>query len=203
MKKSSLQKAIFFGLAVFISPIINASCDFMDEAPEPDWITTPKKSTEFFFGMSTSLVEDENVSLAIQTSKQKAIEDLASSIKVNIKSQLTIAEALNSSGQSTQDIESLSSLTVDNTLEEVKVDGIWLDQDNCQLWTLVKVSKNSVTKQKELTLSLKLLASFHDSLTQRHNPTSSYAERINAFRPATTCVEKINFALLPSTTKPV
>jgi hypothetical protein len=173
----------------------------MDAVPEPSWTTTPKKSAEYFFGMNSSFVEDENFSLAVKTSKQKAIKDLSSFLKVNIKSQLTSSETLSLSGQSVQDIESLFSLSVETMLEKVEVDDIWLDQEKCQLWTSVKIEKNTVKRQKDLTLSLKLLALFQDAITQSSDPNLDYLIRIDKVKLAKDLFSKIKFELLTTTSK--
>ena len=170
----------------------------MEASDQPSWITTPKNSAEYYFGMSAELVRNQDISLAIQTSKRQAIEDLASSVRVKVKSQLTVSEALNSSGQSRQDIESLSTLTVDNTLEEVEVDDIWLDQENCQLWTLVKVSKQSVKTQKERSFSLTLLSKLQKLLDQSDDPNTQFLVRLEKVKLARKLFERISFKLLTS-----
>lgn len=182
---------------LFFSAQAMADCNYLDPSPQPAWVTQPQSLDGFFTGIGSVHIENDDFAGSIATAKQRAITDLAASIKVRVQNELTITEAMNNTGQSTRDMESLSTLTVDNTLEFVEVDEIWLDRDECILWTRVKVTQASVAKQKEAAYAQQLYADFESALDSTGNPNLAFSERQNALNRASDLLEQIDFDALP------
>lgn len=189
-------RVLAIALLVFSSQAM-ADCNYLDPSPQPDWITQPQAPDGFFTGIGSVRIKDGDFAGSIGVAKQQAITDLAASIKVRVRNELTITEAMNNTGQSTRDMESLSTLTVDNTLEFVEVDEIWLDRDECILWTRVKVTEASVAKQKEATYARQLYTEFENALDNTGNPNLTFSGRQDALNKASDLIEQIDFDALP------
>ncbi|MDI9245953.1 hypothetical protein [Marinobacter sp. CHS3-4] len=196
MQWNHLNRILAASLLVF-SAQVAADCDYLDATPQPDWVTQPKAPEGFYTGIGSVRIEDDDFAGSVPIAKQQAISDLAASIKVRVQNQLTITEAMNSSGESTRDMESLSTLTVDNTLEFVEVDEIWLDREECILWARVKVTEESVTKQKEATYAQQLYTEFDTALDNTDNPNLSFSDRQDSLNTATDLLKQIAFDALP------
>lgn len=189
-------RVLAIALLVFSSQAM-ADCNYLDPSPQPDWVTQPQSPEGFYTGIGSVRIKDGDFAGSIGVAKQQAITDLAASIKVRVRNQLTITEAMNNTGQSSRDMESLSTLTVDNTLESVEVDEIWLDRDQCILWTRVKVTEASVDRQREATYAHQLYKEFESALANTDNPNLAFSGRQKALDKAGNLIEQIDFEALP------
>jgi hypothetical protein len=180
-----------------VSGQVAADCNYLDPSPQPGWITQPQSPDGFYTGTGSVRIENGDFAGSISASRRQAITDLASSIKVRVRNQLTITEAMNNTGESTRDMESLSTLTVDNTLESVEVDEIWLDREKCILWTRVKVTEASVAKQRDATYAQQLYAEFETALDNTGNPNLAFSGRQDELNKAGDLIEQIDFDALP------
>lgn len=131
------------------------SCDFMEDAPKPDWVSLNYDKAGYYFGVGRAGEEDDFKDQKAK-SRQNALADLIPKISVKVESSV-IKEIKERTGKDfksnyRRDVTVSTSVSAKEELRDIKVRR-WLDRKQCELYTIVMVNKKSVdmmTKVKRL-----------------------------------------------------
>lgn len=189
------------GMLVLSNAALAASCDFLPKEPQPDWVSAPTEVPGFYTGIGLSEQGNLKAHEQIKVAKQNALQDLASSIKVSVKDKLLVKEALRSSGGSSsseKDVESVTETVTNQSLEQVKVDKVWLDQDKCIVWTRVKVKKELVEQAQTRAYETQKLDALNALVATAENSALPVNDRTDALKLAKLQIGDIDFSAVES-----
>ena len=114
-----------------------------DQSGRPDWVSRKPVSNAYYLGVGYSKKNtNENY---VQSSKQNALDDMISEIKVNISSVSVLNQMDNSEGFSEQ-YESIIKTTANDDIEGYELFDSWEDEE--QYWVYYRLSKAKYRKQK-------------------------------------------------------
>ncbi|MBI3794725.1 MAG: LPP20 family lipoprotein [Nitrospinae bacterium] len=177
-------------IAAFVSAILisagiaGADCGFLEDRPQPKWVAEVPVLEGFYVGVGSagkgnSQQEQENASLL------NALSYITSqvSVKINSKSSdVSSSTSKGSSEQTSQSVESKVELKSEELLKDVTIIEKWLNGNSCQLYTLVKVPKDSVTANKNYKKMTFLYAQSQKSGLQA-NESLGYLTEAKALLP--------------------
>ena len=121
------------------------------ESPMPKWVHVPPVSTTDFVGVSSAVCATDQRQCQA-AADLNARTELAKTIKVEVESFLEDRMQYISEGERDefhQKIESISKEHVDMVLKGVKPVARWFDQENCTMWSQVRLSKAQYQRDKE------------------------------------------------------
>jgi PAS domain-containing protein len=128
-----------------------AKCPEFTGGPQPEWVTRNVAPAGFYTGVGQAqkglLALNDQMALA----KQAALRDLASGIRVSVRSELNLRESAQSVDGKTQSRTDVVSSTQTNTeieLADVRPDETWMDARGCVIWVRVKVEEAVVRLQR-------------------------------------------------------
>jgi hypothetical protein len=150
MGSSRVFQCWFAGVcvALAISPAVQAqSCDYLDAAPRPSWVSVPPVSSNLYFGVGAQELGSQQPFEALRLAKQAALNDLSSNIEVTLSSELTAAQQVSSQGgreEVSRQVASVTRIVTSSTLKEIQIRETWLDRKSCTFWVLGAVTRESV-----------------------------------------------------------
>lgn len=126
-----------------------ANCTYLPESPMPAWVEKRPEIPGYHVGVGVAgpAVHPQE---QIDASQANALTNLGKEISVTVKSVFT--DVARQEGRwSEQEITAETETRVTALLRGAKTKEKWLDRKNCQLWTLVTVSREDVAAvQKEM-----------------------------------------------------
>jgi len=125
---------------------------------KPDWVKQRPNDPAYFMGIAMSLKQSDEVSYRTET-RNKALKQLSSEIKVNIASN-SILHQFENNYQVKESFESKTFESVEATLEGYEVN-TW--EDNKEYWVMMRLSKEKYALQKKMKLDYakKLSATYY------------------------------------------
>lgn len=145
--------AVFLSAAlVFCATAGNAraaNCTFLPESPMPAWVEKRPELPGYYVGVGVAGPMSQPQE-QIDASQANALTNLGKEISVTVKSVVT--DIARQEGRwSEQQITAEAETRVSALLRGAKTKEKWLDRKNCQLWTLVTVSREDVAAvQREM-----------------------------------------------------
>lgn len=137
------------------------SCKTMPPSIAPQWVFTPIPQNEkYYYGIGVSDGFDKQFQSMKSMSKSNAEADLSSVIETRISSSIREDIKVNRTGNKEDLSKSVKQVIESNSdllLSEVYVDEVWFNQDTCQLWTKVKLSRSHLEKSKTKMKTMILL----------------------------------------------
>ncbi|MBI5638207.1 MAG: LPP20 family lipoprotein [Nitrospinae bacterium] len=126
-----------------------ANCSYLPESPMPAWVEKRPEMPGYYVGVGVAGPMREPQE-QIDASQANALTNLGKEITVTVKS--TFTDIARQEGRwSDQEITAETETRVTALLRGAKTKEKWLDRKNCQLWTLVTVSREDVAAvQKEM-----------------------------------------------------
>lgn len=126
-----------------------ANCSYLPESPMPGWVEKRPEIPGYYVGVGVAGAMSQPQE-QIDASQANALTNLGKEISVTVKSAFT--DVARQEGRwSEQEITAETETRVTALLRGAKTKEKWLDRKNCQLWTLVTVSREDVAAvQKEM-----------------------------------------------------
>lgn len=126
-----------------------ANCTYLPESPMPAWVQKRPEIPGYFVGVGVAGPMPQPQE-QIDASQTNALSNMGKEISVTVKSAFT--DVARQEGRwSEQEITAETETRVTALLRGAKTKEKWLDRKNCQLWTLVAVSREDVAAvQKEM-----------------------------------------------------
>ncbi len=126
-----------------------ANCTYLPESPMPAWVEKRPDIAGYYVGVGVAGPMRQPQE-QIDASQANALTNLGKEISVTVKSAFT--DVARQEGRwSEQEITAETETRVTALLRGAKTKEKWLDRKNCQLWTLVAVSREDVAAvQKEM-----------------------------------------------------
>lgn len=126
-----------------------ANCSYLPDSPMPAWVEKRPEIPGYYVGVGVAGPMREPHE-QIDASQANALTNLGKEISVTVQSAFTDV-ARQEGHWSDQDITAETETRVTALLRGAKTKEKWLDRNNCQLWTLVAVSREDVAAvQKEM-----------------------------------------------------
>ena len=173
---------------------VQAKCDYLAPMPQPIWTTGADNAAAipgYYIGVGASDAHDPD---AHKNSRIMAEGELSSSIKVAVKQNILIAtKQAGGSDTPITEITKQTETITNNALNDVTVDGRWLNRNSCQLWVRVKVSRDLVINQQ-------LLAQAEASYHEANNGEQPLATRVQKIEQTLKQLEQVDFGAIPSET---
>ncbi len=134
-------------LATVCAQAVN--CSYLPESPMPAWVEKRPEIPGYYVGVGVAGPMREPQE-QIDASQANALSNLGKEISVTVKSAFT--DISRQEGRwSEQEITAETEAQVTALLRGARTKEKWLDRQNCQLWTLVTVSREDVAAvQKEM-----------------------------------------------------
>ncbi len=126
-----------------------ANCSYLPESPMPSWVEKRPEIAGYYVGVGVAGPMRQPQE-QIDASQANALANLGKEISVTVKSAFT--DVARQEGRwSEQEITAETETRVTALLRGAKTKEKWLDRKNCQLWTLVAVSRDDVAAvQREM-----------------------------------------------------
>ena len=198
-----MKKLIWALLAVGVSisapAVAKKKCDFLPPAAKPSWVDSAVNIEGFHVGVGLQEYE-KKCAKQVEKAQQNALANLATTIKVEVKSELSIRQQEMKTGGKTyleENVESLVNTTANASLENVTFRDNWLDRDSCVVWVLAVVPRAFVQAQREKKLQQGLLAKAIALDEKAADENAVLADRVIASDTAVDMASQINFSLLP------
>ncbi len=150
-----MKKILFLALLL---PFLFSSCQVfrkqnIEENPMPDWVKSKPQSSLYYTGVSSAPKKGFLPSDYMANAQQKALNDLASSISVNIAS-TSVLSIIEHNYNVTQNFNSEITASTQQQLEGYELVDIWEDEN--YYWVYYRLSKEKyrqiVEERKEQTL---------------------------------------------------
>ncbi len=125
---------------------------------KPDWVKQRPNDSSYFIGRSMSLKQDGDINYRTET-RNKALKQLSSEIKVNISSN-SILRQFENNYQVKESFESNTFESIEATLEGYEV---YTWEDKKEYWVMMRLSKEKYELQKKMKLDYakKLSATYY------------------------------------------
>ncbi|MFA7268141.1 MAG: hypothetical protein WC073_02230 [Sterolibacterium sp.] len=200
---SDLRALAFIGLLGLSGLSSGATCDFIPARPKPAWVGFEKDFSridgDYFEGVGFWERGNANPNEQIKQSRQAALESLVTSIQVNVKTSLvqeTSKRETSGVAVAESSLKSVTEATTQISLKNVQAADVWLDRDQCVVWTLLRVPKRVVEASQREQYAMALLGIFKEQVKLADDATQAAEKRIAAYRQATVVLGNIDFSLL-------
>lgn len=141
----------------------NLSCRTLPSSEAPNWVFgSGVAASGYYYGVGVANGFDVPFNEMKQRSRSFAEAEISSSIETRITSDLRQSVSMSASNGSSdlnKTVQQVIKSNSDLLLSDVQLDGSWFNQETCQLWTRVKLSRNSLKqskKQMKIMVMLKL-----------------------------------------------
>ena len=198
MKKLVLAFGII-AIAVSAPVLAKKKCDFLPPAAKPSWVDGAVNIDGFYAGVGLQEYEKKSAK-QLEKAQQNALANLATTIKVEVKSELSIRQQEMKTGGKTyleENVESLVNTTASASLENVAFRDNWLDRDSCVVWVLAVVPREFVQTQREKKLQQGLLDKAINLDKKAADENATLADRVIASDTAVDMAAQVDFSLLP------
>jgi hypothetical protein len=139
----------------------NLSCRTLPSSEAPNWVFgSGVAASGYYYGVGVANGFDVPFNEMKQLSRSFAEAELSSSIETRITSDLrqsVTMSASNGSNDLNKTVQQVIKSNSDLLLSDVQLDGSWFNQETCQLWTRVKLSRNSLKQSKEQMKTMVML----------------------------------------------
>jgi hypothetical protein len=195
------SRNVLFALLTFslMSGAHAESCDFLPIAMQPEWTFEAPAIEGFYVGVGLAEAEDLSANEQIERAKQSALSDLSSSIRVSVRSSLSL-DIKQSTASGDEEVEKnvhqLTETITKTSLQDVEVDSTWLDRKRCIVWVRVKVSRDIVDEMGRREVNTAKLNQLELHYEQAKNKKSGAEERDVALKQAYVLLDEIDFKVL-------
>ncbi len=166
----------------------------MADKPKPEWVKEGWNKPGYYIGVGR-IDQRKNAEEWIHAAEQGAINSLSRTISVNVESSFRDEMRQTSKEYKQkfeQDIKQVVETSVKENLRGVEIIDKWLDRDNCVLWAVAEIPRDSV----ESTRKFEKITYYYDSaadLLKKQNKKVA----LEYLKDAMALLEGINFKYLP------
>lgn len=114
-----------------------------DQSEKPDWVSRKPVSSFYYVGIGYS--DKKTSENYVQSSKQKALDDMISEIKVNISS-VSVLNQMDTGEDFSEQYESMIKTSASDDIEGYELIDSWEDEE--RYWVYYKLSKEKYEKRK-------------------------------------------------------
>jgi len=197
----AVPAALLITLALLMGRTVLAeTCDFLPRDIQPEWTYESPQLEGFYVGVGLAEADGAEGRLGadeqIEQARQSAVADLASSIKVSVRSSLAIEmRSRRSAGfeSADMDVTRMTETITDTSLRDVMVDQTWLDREHCIVWMRVRISRAEVAAMEHREIHKARLARLDAHYAGARDRSASPHDREAALQAAYAMLDEIDF----------